>query len=139
MRIEGQCACGGVSFAADGEPLVQLICHCPSCQLAHGAPMVLGAHFPADRFRSDGSLIAVRVSRGPDATLRMTCPTCGTRVFNGSGKGPRTIFPVLCSNSDWFKPEMHLYWSNRRLEIIDQLPKYLDFPSEFGGTGRLSP
>jgi hypothetical protein len=137
VRVEGQCACGTVKFVAEGEPIVQLICHCPSCQLAHSAPMVFGAQFPANQFSSDGPLTSFTLSASSDATRRMTCTRCGTRVFNGSGIGPRTIFPGLCQHTDWFVPEMHLYWANRKVEIVDELPKYLDFPVEFGGTGQM--
>ena len=136
MTIEGRCACGAVSFVAEGQPLVQLICHCASCQIAHGAPLVFGAQFPPDRFSSSGRVEVVTVSKDPGATRRMTCPECGTRVFNGWGGAPRTIFPSLCSDAGWFRPEMHLYWQNRRIEVVDDLPKYLDFPTQFGGTGR---
>jgi hypothetical protein len=32
---------------------------------------------------------------------------------------------------------MHLQWAERVLDVKDDLPKYLDFPERFGGSGRL--
>lgn len=138
MNLNGRCACGRVTFRIQGTPLLQVICHCPSCQLAHAAPLVRGAQFPAESVEVWGTVMPITVSDQPAATRRMTCPSCGTRVFNGDGPGVRTFFPELCAPRKWFEPQMHLYWSNRQVELVDELPKYLDFPIELGGSGRLA-
>lgn len=138
MKLEGQCACGKVTYRIEGEPLVQLICHCPSCQLAHAAPMVRGAQFSSEDLECWGPIRAVVVTEHPHATRRMRCGACGTRVFNVSNPRVTTIFPESCSRRGWFNPQMHVYWANRQLEVVDDLPKYLDFPAAFGGTGRLA-
>jgi hypothetical protein len=136
MQLEGKCPCGRVQYRIQGEPIVQLICHCPSCQLAHAAAMVPGAQFATENFEVSGPIRAVAVTQEPEATRRMTCELCGTRMFNVGDPRVRTIFPASCNRRDWFKPQMHLYWANRRVDVVDDLPKYLDFPLDFGGTGR---
>lgn len=83
-----------------------------------------------------GELTTFTVTKSPDATVRHACQHCGGRIFNSFQDYPRTIFPDLCANDAWFEPQMHLYWENRRIEVVDALPKFLDFPKEFGGTGR---
>jgi hypothetical protein len=47
----------------------------------------------------------------------------------------RAILPVLCETAQWFKPSMHVQWQDHVLELRDDLPKFLDYPKELGGTG----
>ena len=136
MDIRGRCACGSVRFFASGTPLHQFYCHCRSCQIAHSAPVVAGVQFLAFEVSMVGDTQIVRVTSGPDATPRVTCSNCGTRVMNVSPE-VRTLFPALCDSADWFKPTMHIQWQDRVLDISDDLPKYLDFPAVFGGSDEL--
>jgi hypothetical protein len=105
IDIRGRCLCGRVQFFASGTPLQQFYCHCRSCQSAHSAPFVAGAQFSVSEVRIIGDTRIVRVTSHPDATPRVICSNCGTRVM-----------------------------SDRVLEISDNLPKYLDFPAVFGGS-----
>lgn len=36
-----------------------------------------------------------------------------------------------------FRPTMHCYYSERVLNVPDGLPKYHDYPTEFGGSGEI--
>jgi hypothetical protein len=137
MEIRGRCGCGSVTFAASGEPRFQVYCHCRSCQTAHAAPLVAAALFPVDQVVYTGELVRVTVTQSPDATPRMVCPKCGTKVINVPHPSVRTILPSLCEDRSWFKAQMHMYWQDRVIDVADSLPKYLDFPKEFGGTGKL--
>lgn len=38
-----------------------------------------------------------------------------------------------------FVPSLHVNYSETVLPMRDGLPKYSDFPSEFGGSGELAP
>jgi hypothetical protein len=136
MQIRGKCACGNVTFAVDGEPLVQLYCHCRSCQLAHAAPVVAAAMFPAKCVTFAGSVERVTVTGRADASRRVMCARCGTKVLNQPPPPVRAIFPALCDSADWFSPQMHVGCEDRTLELHDDLPKFLDYPVELGGTGR---
>jgi hypothetical protein len=33
---------------------------------------------------------------------------------------------------------MHVQWQDRSIELSDGLPKYLDYPEQLGGSGRLA-
>ena len=133
IDIRGRCLCGKVQFFASSTPMHQFYCHCRSCQTAHSAPFVAGAQFPVSEVRVIGDTRIVRVTSHPEATPRVTCSDCGTRVMNMSPR-VRTLFPALCDRADWFRPTMHIQWRDRVLDISDDLPKYLDFPAVFGGT-----
>lgn len=136
MRIEGACGCGGVRFVAEGEPIVQAYCHCRSCQRAHAAPLVAAAIFPRDQVSYTGEVQSAKVTERADAATRIFCAACGTRMIVEPPPPVRTIFPALCTSTDWFSPSMHMQWEERVIDVADELPKFLDYPKELGGTGR---
>ncbi len=138
MHLRGKCACGKVTFEANGEPLAQLYCHCRSCQMAHTAPVVAAAVFPASSGTYQGDVRKVTVSGREDAARRVTCTNCGTKVVNEPVFPIRTVFPALCETADWFKPQMHIQWNDHTLDVRDDLPKFLDYPKELGGTGNMA-
>lgn len=140
MNLKGQCPCGAVNFAVEGDPVLQCYCHCRSCQLAHAAPLAAVALFPAEAVSVNGQTNRISVTGRPHAAQRISCARCGCRVLNipagEKGDALRAIFPVLCDPGDWFTPSMHIYWAEHSVKIDDELPKYLDIPAEYGGTGR---
>ena len=136
MRIQGACGCGAVTFVAEGEPIVQLYCHCRSCQIAHAAPFVAAAIFPEHAVRYEGDVRSATVTSRADAAKRIFCVACGTKLIVEPPPPVRTIFPALCTHTDWFRPTMHVQWQDRAIEVRDDLPKFLDYPTELGGTGR---
>jgi hypothetical protein len=138
MRIKGKCACGNVIFEVSGEPIVQLYCHCRSCQLAHAAPVVAAAIFPANSVTYQGNIRRITVTGRADASRRLICASCGTKVINEPLPPVRAILPVLCESTEWFKPQMHVQWQDRTLDVRDDLPKFLDYPRELGGTGAVA-
>jgi hypothetical protein len=135
MHVHGRCACGQVSFEVHGEALAQVYCHCRSCQLAHAAPVVAAALFRAASFSFAGEVARVKITDSPHATSRASCARCGTKVFNEPPPPVRAIFPSLCAARDWFSPSMHLHWRDRIVDVADALPRFLDLPTELGGTG----
>ncbi len=137
MRINGKCACGNVTFRVDGEPVAQFYCHCRSCQTAHAAPVSAIAMFPESSVAYSGDVRSVKVTGRDGAATRVICANCGTKVINEPGMQIRAILPALCESRDWFKPTMHIQWQDHTLEMRDDLPKFVDYPKEFGGTGNL--
>jgi hypothetical protein len=113
-------------------------CHCRSCQTAHAAPMLAAAVFLADQVTYSGELTQMTVTKGEGATPRLACLRCGTKVINIPHPSVRTILPSLCDDVSWFKPTLHMQWQDRLIDMQDALPKYLDFPTQFGGTGKLA-
>ena len=137
MQTRGRCGCGNVRFEVNGEPRVQLYCHCQSCRTAHAAPLIAGAVFPADAVTYTGDVILVNVSGRADAPKRLACAACGTKVLIEPMPGYRTVLPALCESAEWFTPLMHINWSEKVVAFRDDLPKFLDVPKEMGGSGQL--
>jgi hypothetical protein len=136
MQVRGKCGCGAVTFEVNGEPRVQLYCHCRSCQIAHAAPVVEAALFKASDVTFAGETTKVRVTARAHASVRFVCAKCGTKVLNEPNPKLRAMLPALCETRDWFNPSMHIHFAERVLEPRDDLPKYLDLPAPMGGSGR---
>ena len=136
MQLRGKCACGSVSFEVNGEPRVQLYCHCHSCRTAHASPVVAIGLFKSTDVTCKGETTIVTITGREDATKRHVCTKCGTRVWNEPRPTLRAVFPVLCETSDWFHPQMHIFFADHVLEVRDELPKYLDLPQPMGGSGK---
>ena len=139
MITTGTCLCGSVTWTVEAEPVLQAFCHCKSCQRAHSAVLVAVALVPEESVSISGDLDSRTVTDVENAAVRHSCAKCGTRVLNTTGRGHshlRSVFPILCDNDDWFQPSMHIFYEDRVVEISDALPKFLDVPSEFGGSGK---
>jgi ketosteroid isomerase-like protein len=142
----GSCLCGGVEFEVSGDPLFVGICHCTFCRADHGADSVHQAGFPAPQvkfIKGQDDVIQFRhPSHGDKAPTRASCKTCGGKAYNvimgGKGFGfPATAFttggrplPPL------FAAKQHVNYANRISDAHDELPKFLDFPAPFGGSGK---
>ncbi|MGH7896114.1 MAG: GFA family protein [Candidatus Binatia bacterium] len=118
--------------------MAQFYCHCHSCQTAHAAPMIAAAIFPATAVSYTGEVARVTVTGREDAAQRLVCQQCGTKVLAEPRPGLRAVLVALCESRDWFRPQMHVQWSERMLDVKDDLPKFLDFPTPFGGSGKLA-
>ena len=140
MKFTGQCVCGSVTWTVDGEAVSQFYCHCRSCQKATSAPAVAIAIFPASDVAFSGQPASLSVTGEEGAAARLYCAGCGTRVANKPGAEGFTellaMFPPLCDSTDWFQPSMHLFYEESGIEVSDKLPKYLDMPKAFGGSGK---
>ena len=139
-KFEGQCLCGAITWKINSEPISQIYCHCDSCQKSHSALMVAVALFQANDVVLTGETTSFSVSKRQNSAIRHSCPSCGTRVAN-TPAGERNdqllaMFPSLCSSTKWFLPSMHIFYEDRSIDVSDDLPKYLDLPVEFGGSGQ---
>jgi hypothetical protein len=78
----GGCACGALRFIAQGEALRVGLCHCLTCQKAHGAPYLAFAVFPQAAVSLSGPYSDWESS---PAYHRLHCPACGSRCANLNG------------------------------------------------------
>ena len=127
--IEIQCRCGAIGLRIQGEPAVQLYCHCDDCRAAHGGAYVASAVYPAS---------AVELTRGaPVATVvktveRMRCPDCSAHLFSELRRvGMRSVNAFLLPEGA-FKPQFHVQCARAVLPVVDDLPHYSGFPAAFG-------
>ncbi len=138
MKLNGKCTCGTVTITIDAEPQFQGYCHCRSCQIAHSAPMVAAVGFFSDGVTVEGELREFRVTDREGAVKRFACAKCGAVMFNEPAPVFKTIFPSRFEPSDWFAPQMHLNWADHVVDTQDALPKFIDYPKEYGGSGEMA-
>ena len=120
----GGCMCGAVRFACRGRPINVRVCHCRSCQRAHGAPSNARALFAHAQVTVDGPVGRHRTS----PTLeRLFCTACGTRLM--AWRDPGGVVGVSLAGFDdphRFTPTAHVWVDERPpwVLIADGLPRF---------------
>ena len=133
------CMCGAVELELTGEPPVMAYCHCESCRGWLAAPLHAASLWPAT---------AVRVVRGAEhlgtyqrtpASHRKFCTLCGTAVMvDHPGLGMVDVPAGRVPGLD-FRPAVHVHYAERVMPVRDGVPKFRDFPKDFGGSGEMLP
>jgi hypothetical protein len=133
----GTCFCKAVEIEATGAPAVMAFCHCESCRTWLSAPVHGATLWPSAN---------VKLLRGELGTFKKTeashrqfCKQCGGRVMVlHPAIGMTDVFSVVLPGVA-FRPTMHVHYGEKVIAMRDGLPKYKDFPKEFGGSGDVLP
>jgi hypothetical protein len=115
--ITGRCLCGGVTYSADAEPVVQAVCHCTDCQRQTGNPFSVIVGVPRAAFSVEGSSLATFATTGEDHggdTERNFCSACGSPVFSVAAVAPEMVFLKAGSLDDasWLEPAVEVWTSS---------------------------
>jgi hypothetical protein len=141
------CACGSVKFTIQPPYNWVGYCHCKSCRISHSAPMVLNIGLDSTSVSltaGEEKLVTGKSSLG--ALDRMNCADCGTLIYNFMPEIGYIGAPLACLESvqqnnpeipEDIKPMSHIFYAERICDMADGLPKYLDLPTESGGTGEI--
>ena len=132
----GQCFCGAVTVETTGAPFAMGYCHCKDCRGWAAAPV------NGFTLWHDG---AVQVTKGKEhvgaynkteMSDRKFCTQCGGHIMSiHPGAKFTDVYSAILPDLE-FKPTMHVNYESSVLSIKDGLPKYLDFPEDFGGSGK---
>ena len=133
----GTCFCGAVEIEVSGEPQAVGFCHCTSCRHWSAAPVNAFTLWKG----SD-----VKVTKGEDNLASYTkngvhdrkfCKTCGGHVVSAIPSFDIVdVFAPMIPDFP-FKPSLHVHYAETVLPMRDGLPKFRDFPAEFGGSGEM--
>jgi hypothetical protein len=134
---KGSCFCGAVELAVSGQPAAMGFCHCSSCRSWSAGPVNAFTLWSPD---------AVRITKGADdvatynktaVSYRKWCRKCGGHVM--TDHPPFGLIDVYAATipSLKFAPGVHVNYSETVLPMRDGLPKFKDFPKEFGGSGEM--
>jgi len=128
-----------VELEVTGSPEAMGYCHCQSCRSWSGGPVNAFSLWKPE---------AVKVTSGADhiATFTKTplserkyCSKCGGHLMaNHPPLGLVDVFYATLPTLD-FKPAVHVNYAETVLPMRDGLPKFKDFPKEFGGSGEAVP
>lgn len=135
--LKGTCFCGAVEIEVTGAPEGMGFCHCRSCRSWSGGPVNAFSLWQLD---------AVKVTKGTDniamyaktpASERQFCKLCGGHLMTTHpGLGLIDVYSATIPSLR-HKPELHINYAETVLPMRDGLPKFADFPVQFGGTGTL--
>ncbi len=135
QSYHGACFCGAVEIEVSGQPSAMGYCHCRSCRSWSGGPVNAFSLWPpaAVKVVKGGEHLAT-YSKTP-LSLRQFCRLCGGHVM--ASHPPLDMVDVFAATIPDlpFAPAVHVNYAETVLPIADGLPKFKDFPAEFGGSG----
>ena len=134
-KYQAACFCGTVRYEVNSDPVDAKLCHCRACQVLHGAPMQWAAIFYKHHVRFTAGLdqlVFFNSEQGTKSRIlpcKISCIQCGTPIAD-EGRRMWLAFPTLFEFGHdpvvpaSFKPTCHIFYSQRVIDIKDNLPKW---------------
>ncbi len=135
MTLSLSCQCGASRILATGNALMHVYCHCQGCRSLFGGDVVAtstwrgGDLAPAPHSRPLGEH-----AHAAHQMTRHFCTACGDVLFVVNALGFRAVPHALLMHAyhgsvpALYAPVMHLHYAQRKLDVQDDLPKYLERP-----------
>ena len=139
MTYKGGCFCGSVQLEADGEPAAMGYCHCGSCRSWSAGPVNAFTLWPPEAVRiTEGAEHVTTFAKTPFSE-RQFCSKCGGHLMaNHPSLKLVDVFAATLPDLA-FAAGVHVNYAETVLPMRDGLPKFKDFPADFGGTGEMAP
>lgn len=134
---KGKCFCGSVELEVTGEPEVMGYCHCSSCRSWSAGPVnAFSLWKPGAVKVTKGEALIGSYAKTP-MSERKYCTKCGGHLMSSHPPlGLTDVYAATIPSLD-FKPRVHVNYGESVLSLQDGLPKFKDFPKEFGGSGEM--
>jgi hypothetical protein len=133
------CACGAVQVELNGEPAVQAYCHCHSCRSWLSAPIHAAALWPTPNVRVVKGAEHLGTFKRTENSHRQFCTLCGAAVLITHPSMGMTDIPAGTVGGFTYQPAVHVNYGEKVMSVRDGLPKFKDFPKDFGGSGEMLP
>ena len=134
----GECFCGTVKLEATGEPEGMGYCHCRSCRSWSGGPINAFTLWKPDAVEVTAGAEHVATYQKTPISQRQYCTQCGGHLMtNHPTLGLIDVFSATIPGLA-FKPGVHVNYAETVMPMQDGLPKFKDFPKEFGGSGDMA-
>ncbi|HRX73612.1 MAG TPA: GFA family protein [Hyphomonas sp.] len=135
----GECFCGAVKIEVSGDPAGMGYCHCRSCRSWSGGPVNAFTLWPPDKVKVTKGADKVATYQKTPLSERKYCSACGGHLMtNHPTLGVVDVFSATIPTVA-FQPGLHINYAETVLPIKDGLPKFKDFPADFGGSGDMVP
>ena len=135
MAHQGSCFCGAVQLEGAGEPQAMGYCHCRSCRSWSGGPVNAFSLWRPEDVRITAGEDQVATFAKTPLSERKYCAKCGGHLMtNHPPLGLVDVFTATIPTLA-FAPGVHVNYAETVLPIRDGLPKFKDFPADFGGSG----
>jgi hypothetical protein len=136
---KGQCFCGAVELEVSGAPEGMGYCHCDSCRSWSAGPVNAFTLWKPEAVRVTAGADQVAMFQKTETSQRQYCRKCGGHLMtNHPTLGMVDVYAATLPTLK-FGPGLHVNYAETVLPIRDGLPKFKDFPKEFGGSGELIP
>ncbi len=134
---QGKCFCGSVEIEVAGEPEAMGYCHCASCRSWSAGPVnAFSLWKPSAVKVTKGENLIGTYTKTP-MSERKYCTKCGGHLMSSHPPlGLTDVYAATIPSLD-FKPGVHVNYAERVLTLQDGLPKFKDFPKDFGGSGEM--
>lgn len=139
QRYCAGCLCGSVQLEISGDPAVQAFCHCESCRRWLSAPLHAAALWPSTSVTVAKGAADLVVYKRTEASHRQFCRNCGAAVMVVHPNMGMTDVPAGSVAGLSYAPTVHVNYGEKVMSVRDGLPKFRDFPKEFGGSGEILP
>jgi hypothetical protein len=128
-----RCDCGAIVMQVQGEPAARAICHCHACRDLYGSVLLAATAWLPEQITYHGERDALLDYAHPVRNMRrVSCQRCGELVHGRNRLGmiviPNARFARHHNDRlpERLRPAMHLFYSSRAFDIVDDLPKYLE-------------
>jgi hypothetical protein len=135
----GGCACGAVKLEIRGEPAVMAYCHCESCRGWLGAPVHAASLWPTPNVTVTEGEALLGTYKRTEASHRRFCTSCGAPVLIRHPELGLTDVPAGSVDPFDYAPTVHVHYGEKVMSVRDGLPKFKDFPGNFGGSDETVP
>jgi len=134
----GACFCGAVELRVSGEPNAMGYCHCRSCRSWSGGPVNAFTLWSPEAVEVTKGAENIATYHKTDMSHRRFCRLCGGHLM--TAHPPLKMIDVFAATIPdlVFVPQVHVNYAETVLPIRDGLPKFTDFPAEFGGSGEMA-
>jgi hypothetical protein len=135
----GSCFCGAVEITVTGQPNAMGYCHCRSCRSWSGGPVNGFTLWSPEAVQVTKGSIHILTFRKTDLSHRQSCRLCGGHLM--TVHPPLKMVDVFAATIPdlAFAPQVHVNYAETVLPMHDGLPKFRDFPADFGGSGDMVP
>jgi hypothetical protein len=134
----GACFCGAIELRATGKPEAMGYCHCRSCRSWSGGPVNAFSLWKPESVEVTKGREHLATYHKTEVSHRQFCDVCGGHLMTvHPGFGVIDVFSATIPDLP-FAPALHLNYQETVLPMRDGLPKFKDFPKEFGGSGEMA-
>jgi len=128
-----------VKIEVSGDPAGMGYCHCRSCRSWSGGPVNAFTLWPPDKVKITKGADKVATYQKTPLSERKYCSACGGHLMtNHPTLGVVDVFSATIPTVA-FQPGLHINYAETVLPMKDGLPKFKDFPADFGGSGDMVP
>ena len=134
----GACFCGAIEVRVTGKPEAMGYCHCRSCRSWSGGPVNAFSLWKPENVEVTKGREHLATYHKTDVSHRQFCDVCGGHLMTvHPGFGVIDVFSATIPDLP-FAPALHVNYQETVLPMRDGLPKFKDFPKEFGGSGEMA-